>query len=214
MHRARQHAGARTRERRHRLAHEAARLMAEGGIHEIHQARLKAAGRLGIHDDASLPQDQEIEQALGEYRRLFASAAHADALQRSREAALEALTFFAPFQPRLHGGVLDGTADAQAPVQLHLHSDDADAVQRFLLDQRIPAQARSRRVRLDRARREDCPTWTFHGGEVAFELTVLPANALRQAPLRADDDRPIRRMSGAQLRQLLAAGSAGHDDDV
>src|SRR3546814_20540351 len=32
MHRARQHAETRTRERRHRLAHEAARLMAEGGI--------------------------------------------------------------------------------------------------------------------------------------------------------------------------------------
>ncbi|KLI99630.1 hypothetical protein [Luteimonas sp. FCS-9] len=213
MHRARQqHAGARSRERRHRLAHEAARLMAEGGIHDIHQARLKAAGRLGIHDDASLPQDQEIERALQEYRRLFSSASHADALRRSREAALEALAFFAPFQPRLHGGVLDGTADAQAPVQLHLHGDDADAVQRFLVDHRIPAQARSRRVRLDRARREDCPTWAFHAGEVAFELTVLPSNALRQAPLRADDDRPMRRASEAQLRQLLALEPPRHDD--
>ena len=40
MHRARQHAETRTRERRHRLAHEAARLMAEGGIRDFHQAKI------------------------------------------------------------------------------------------------------------------------------------------------------------------------------
>ena len=44
MHRARQHAQTHVRERRHRLAHEAARLMAEGGIRDFHQAKLKAAG--------------------------------------------------------------------------------------------------------------------------------------------------------------------------
>ena len=43
MHRARQHAETRTREWRHRLAHEAARLMAESGIRDYHQAKLKAA---------------------------------------------------------------------------------------------------------------------------------------------------------------------------
>ena len=37
---AHEHALTRTRERRHRLAHEAARLMAEGGIRDYHQAKL------------------------------------------------------------------------------------------------------------------------------------------------------------------------------
>ena len=78
MHRARQHAETRTRERRTRLAHEAARLMAEGGIRDFHQAKLKAATRLGIHDDASLPRNREIEDALREYQRLFVGDAHAE----------------------------------------------------------------------------------------------------------------------------------------
>src|SRR5690606_6689468 len=65
------HAQTRTRERRHRLAHEAARLMAEGGMRDYHQAKLKAAQRLGILDDASLPRNREIEAALREYQRLF-----------------------------------------------------------------------------------------------------------------------------------------------
>src|SRR5688500_18733260 len=140
MHHARQHAETRTRERRRRLAHEAARLMAEGGIRDYHQAKLKAAERLGIHDDASLPRNREIEDALREYQRLFQGEATAEGLRLRREAALRALEFFAPFEPRLVGPVLDGTADAHAPVSLHLHDDDADAVPRFLEDQGIPAE--------------------------------------------------------------------------
>src|SRR3546814_19953739 len=54
-----------------RPAHEAARLIAEGGIRDFHQAKLKAAERLGILDDASLPRNREIEDALREYQRLF-----------------------------------------------------------------------------------------------------------------------------------------------
>ena len=105
---AHQHAQTRTRERRHRLAHEAARLMAEGGIRDYHQAKLKAAQRLGIHDDASLPRNREIEEALREYQRLFQGEAQASSLRQRREAALRALEFFAAFDARLVGPVLDG----------------------------------------------------------------------------------------------------------
>lgn len=204
MHRARQHAETQTRERRHRLAHEAARLMAEGGIRDYHQAKLKAASRLGIHDDASLPRNREIDDALREYQRLFAGHDRASGLRQRREAALRALDFLAPFSPRLAGPVLDGTADANAPVQLHLHSDDQDAVQRFLEEHRIPADARTRRVRLDRHRTLDAPVWLFSAEELSFDLLVLPYDALRQAPLSQLDERPAARASASQLRSLLA----------
>ncbi|MCD9033336.1 hypothetical protein LDO32_16595 [Luteimonas sp. Y-2-2-4F] len=204
MHRARQHAETRTRERRHRLAHEAARLMAEGGIRDYHQAKLKAAHRLGIHDDASLPRNREIEAALREYQRLFLGEGQADALRLRRESAARALDFFAGFEPRLVGAVLDGTADANSPVQLQLFADDPDAVTRFLDEHGIPAEPRSRRLRMDRDRAEDVPVWVFGADGVSFDLTVLPRLALRQAPLSGVDERPMRRASAAQLRQLLA----------
>lgn len=204
MHHARQHAENRTRERRRRLAHEAARLMAESGIRDYLQAKLKAADRLGIHDDASLPRNREIEDALREYQRLFAGEAYAAGLRTRREAALRALEFFAPFSPRLVGAVLDGTADAHTPVQLHLHSDDADAVARFLEEHHIPAESRNRRLRLDRERDADLPVWLFSAEDLSFDLTVLPHDALRQAPLSSVDEKPMRRASAAQLRQLLA----------
>ena len=208
MHRARQHAETRTRERRHRLAHEAARLMAEGGIRDFHQAKLKAADRLGFHDDASLPRNREIEDALREYQRLFLGDSHAQDLRTRREAALRALEFFAGFDARLVGPVLEGTADAYAPVALQLYSDDADAVPRFLDDAGIPAEARSRRLRLDRMREGEFPVWVFSAEQLAFDLTVLPAVALRQAPRSGVDEKPMRRASAAQLRTLLAEDEA------
>ena len=204
MHHARQHAETRTRERRHRLAHEAARLMAEGGIRDFHQAKLKAANRLGIFDDASLPRNREIEDALREYQRLFAGPDHAQALRTRREAALRALEFFRDFSPRLVGPVLDGTADANTAVMLHLHDDDADAVARFLEEHGIPAESRSRRLRMDHERNLDAPVWLFGAEGLGFDISVLPQDALRQAPLSAVDEKPMRRASAAQLRQLLA----------
>ncbi len=206
MHHAHQHAETKTRERRHRIAHEAARLIAESGVRDFHQAKIKAAQRLGIHDDASLPRNREIEEALREYQRLFQGDAQLSALRQRREAALRALDFFAPFDARLVGPVLDGTADANAPVQLQLYTDDAEAVPRFLEDHRIPAETRSRRIRLDRERTLDCTVWLFCAEDLSFDLTVLPHDALRQAPLSNIDEKPMRRASMAQLRALLVEG--------
>ena len=105
--------------------------MAEGGIRDYHQAKLKAAERLGIFDDASLPRNREIEDALREYQRLF-QRENVAAVRQRREAALRAMEFFRDFEPRLVGPVLEGTADTRSPVTLHLYSDDPDAAPRFL----------------------------------------------------------------------------------
>ena len=198
------HAQTRTRERRHTLAHEAARLMAEGGIRDYHQAKLKAAQRLGILDDASLPRNREIEDALREYQRLFLGPGQVAEVRRRREAAVRALEFFRDFQPRLVGPALDGTADAHSAVALHLHSDDPDAVPRWLDEHGIPAQSRSRHLRLDRQREGAFPAWLFSAEDLAFDATVLPLDVVRQAPLSGIDEKPMRRASLAQLRALLA----------
>ncbi|MFT4178882.1 MAG: hypothetical protein QM612_05375 [Thermomonas sp.] len=198
------HAQTRTRERRQHLAFEAARLMAEGGIRDYHQAKLKAAQRLGIHDDASLPRNREIEDALREYQRLFLGDDQPAELRRRREAALRALAFFERFEPRLVGPVLDGTADTHSPVALHVHSDDPDAPARWLDEHGIPAQSRSRHLRLDRTRDGDFPVWLFAAEDLSFDITVLPLDVLRQAPLSGIDEKPMRRASAAQLRALLA----------
>ena len=198
------HAQTHTRERRQRLAHEAARLMAEGGIRDYHQAKRKAAQRLGILDDASLPGNREIDDALREYQRLFLGNDQAAHVRRCREAALRALEFFHAFGSRLVGPVLDATADANCAVALHLHSDDAEAVPRWLDQNGVPTELRSRHLRLDREREGDFPVWLFGAEGLSFDVTVLPDDVLRQAPLSGIDGKPMRRASATQLRTLLA----------
>jgi len=190
-------------ERRQRLAQEAARLMAESGLDNYGQAKRKAARRLGMTDEAVLPRNEDIHAALREYQRLFQRQTQPLALRQRREAAVQAMAFFAGFAPRLTGPVLDGTADMHAPVILHLHTEDADDLARFLLESGIPADAGTATIRLDRKRTVDVPAWHFVAEDVAFELKVLPLTALHQAPLSALDDKPAPRANAAQVRALL-----------
>ncbi len=198
------HIQTRTRERRDRLAIEAARLISEGGISDFHLAKRKAADRLDIHDDASLPRNSEIQDALRDYQRLFLAQSQPQLLRARREAAGRAMTFFAGFEPRLVGAVLEGTADAHSAVCLHLHTDEAESVPRFLADHGIPADESSRHIRIDRNRSIDVAVWLFSADDLPFDLAVLPRDALRQAPLNRIDEKPMRRVSLAGLQILLA----------
>lgn len=199
-----QQSGRRSQEHRRRLAVEAARLMAEGGIRDFGLAKRKAASRLGIQDEGALPANHEIEAALREHQRLFAAQAQSEALRQRRLAAVEAMRYFAEFEPRLVGAVLDGSADAHSAICLHLFADEPEAVARFLHAHRVPAQERSRRLRLDRERSAEFPVWLFSAEGLALDVTVLPPALLRQAPLDRCEDKPMRRASLAAVEALLA----------
>jgi hypothetical protein len=203
------HAHDRLQRNRLRVAQEAARLMSEHGIRDFHHAKLKAAERLGITDMQVLPRNQEIEQALREHQRLFLADSQPQMLRQRREAAADAMRFLAAFEPRLVGAVLEGTADAHSAVCLHLFSDDPDAVSLYLREQGVPAATQTRRLRNDRDHQADYPVLLFSAGALSFDLTVLPRDALRQAPLDRTDDRRMRRATLAQVETLL--GEDSHD---
>lgn len=191
------------RQRRLRVAAEAARLLAEqGGDPAV--ARRKAAERLGFRDPASLPTGDEIREALATHRRLFTAAGSDGLLRRQREAALAAMEFFAEFSPRLVGAVLDGSADARSAIELHLHADDPDAVARKLIERSIPAVQRPRRLRLERGPARELAAWHFEADGLPFELVVLPREAERQGPLDPLDDAPMARANRGALARLLA----------
>lgn len=206
------HANDRQQHNRRRVAQEAARLMTEHGIRDFHHAKLKAAERLGIDDAQSLPRNQEIEDALREHQRLFLGDRQPELLRARREAAVEAMRFLAPFEPRLVGAVLDGTADEWSAVCLHLYTDDVDTVLQFLTERGVPFETGSRRVHLTRNTQAEYPVLLFAAGELPFDLTVMPRNALRQAPLDRVDERPMHRASLAAVETLLR--DAGGDDEL
>src|SRR5688572_30962813 len=116
----------RTENLRRALAQEAARVMAEHGVSDFLFAKRKAAERLGVTDNAVLPRNIEIEEALAEYQRLFGGDSHVETLYAQRQVALEAMKRLKEFEPRLVGPVLSGTATEHSQVQIHLFADRSE----------------------------------------------------------------------------------------
>lgn len=193
----------RTQQARRRLALEAARLMTESGLRDYGQAKLKAAERLGIFDEGALPANREIEDALREYQRLFHGVAQTRALRRLRETAREAMLYFAAHDPRLVGAVLEGSADEHSSVCLHLYSDHPDAIANHLRERGVPWEQQSRRLRLDRETAREFPALLFRAGNAVIDLTILPYDMLRQAPLDRITGKPMHRATMATLDGLL-----------
>jgi hypothetical protein len=189
---------------RRALAQEAARIMAEHGVQDFLIAKRKAAERLGVDDgSAMLPKNREIEVALAEYQRLFGGESHVESLSAQRRAALAAMRSLSEFEPRLVGAVLSGTATEHSAVQLHLFADRAESVTLKLLDAGIAHEVTERRVKLDAERVRPFPGVRFSVDDQSIEVTVFPADGIRQAPASPVDGRPMRRANAFEVAALL-----------
>ena len=194
--------GSRQQLRRH-IALEAARLISEQGLRDYHRAKLRAAERLGIRDEQALPRNDEVDSALREHQRLFAGSSQVEALHARRLAACEAMRFLRRFEPRLVGAVLEGTADRHSAVCLHLFSDVPGEVEQFLAEHGIRCELRERRLRVDRERNLRIEVLQFIAGGIAFDLSLLPRDGLRQAPLDRTGQRAMPRASLGALEAML-----------
>lgn len=193
----------RTENLRRALAQEAARVMAEHGIRDFLFAKRKAAERLGVTDNAVLPRNVEIEEALAQYQRLFRGNSHLESLYAQRQVALEAMRRLREFEPRLVGSVLSGTATEHADVQLHLFADSAESVAIKLMDAGIPHEVTERRVKMNAERVLAYPGVRFEIADQPIEVTVFPTDGIRQAPVSPVDGKPMRRANVVELEELL-----------
>lgn len=188
---------------RRALAQEAARIMAEHGIHDFLLAKRKAAERFAVEDAGALPKNVEVEAALVEYQRLFGGDAHAETIQSQRRTALDAMRRLTEFEPRLVGPVLNGTATAHSEIQLHLFTDFAESVAIKLIDAGIPHEITEKRMRMDPSRVLNIPGVRFELNEHGIEATVFPTDGIRQAPVSPVDGKPMRRVDADELEALI-----------
>jgi hypothetical protein len=117
------------------LAATAARLIAEEGC-EYSQAKRRAAQEI-LGDDArrsAMPDNQEVEQELRRYLRLFGGEAHRTLLAAIRGIAAETMRTLHEFDPHLIGAVLNGTATEHSDIHLQLFVDSAKDVELRLMN--------------------------------------------------------------------------------
>lgn len=190
---------------RHRIAHMAARIIAEDGVNDYGLAKRKAARQAGAPDSRNLPNNLEIEEALRAYQDLYQADEHPERLLRLRVLALETMRLLAPFDPYLTGSVLSGTAGRYGDIHLQLYTDSLKELEIFLHNRDIPFRNREIRVWTGDST-EMVPDLVLCAPQAEIHLTVL-APVHRRQPLRlSSDGRPLERAS-IQVVETLIAGS-------
>lgn len=190
---------------RQRIAQLAARLMAEDGLQDFSRAKRKAARQLGANDSRYLPNNQEIEQELRVYQELFQQDEHPERLQGLRRLAAEVMRQLEPFNPRLAGSVLNGTATRHSDVNLEIFPASLKDIELFLLNRKMAYRNGERLVRVGRELRA-VPVITLTDYPAEVEVTVYGEEDLRQLPRVAQDGKSPLRVKISDVEALLGEG--------
>lgn len=190
------------RQMRSRIAHLAARLMAQDGIDDYSLAKRKAARQAGAQDTRNLPDNAEIEDALKAYQQIYQSQEQAERVADLRKAALEMMQALDDFDPHLVGPVLSGSAGRYAEVDLHLFTDSAKDLELLLINRGILFRTRESRYWAGDEVRH-VPSYAFETPEAHFNVTVFLLRDLRQPLRTAPEGRPIERVRRASLEARM-----------
>ena len=192
----------RAAELRARIAADAARIMAEDGVEDFALAKRKAARRLGVEATHALPGNDEIEEALRDYRALYQPDEQAARIVELRGIALEAMRALEPFRPYLTGAVLKGTAGPYADIELQLFPESTKEVEIFLLDRGIEyATHEGRRYAGDRAHAVSVLSLVWQ--DTPLKLSVFDSRDERLALKGSPAGQVLGRAGIAEVEALL-----------
>lgn len=185
------------------VAQEAARIIVKHGVRDYRAAKLKAADRLGFNSRGSLPGNAEIERAIEAHHQLFGGDSHRSLLRSMRESALSAMELLSRFTPRLVGPVLNGTADANSAVNLHVFADSPEAVAVALGKLEIQYHSYERRLKSRRNQTDTYAGFEFQHDTAHIQATIFPIDGIRQAPLSPIDGKPMDRADKKRVKDLV-----------
>jgi hypothetical protein len=186
---------------RNRIAHIAARLMAEDGIEDHALAKRKAARQAGAPDSRQLPTNEEIDAALRTYQQLFGHNEHRSRVKQLREKALNAMRQLEQFNPYLTGSVLTGSAGKYADIDLQLFTDSVKALELYLIDRGIPYKTSQRSIYSGENPRT-IPVFTINDGDIEIRITVFSPRDLR-LPLKTSPSGKSMERAKAQVVEAL-----------
>lgn len=189
---------------RQQIAWEAARLMYERVESEYYRAKLKAARRLGRGwvKPKDLPSNREIRDEIQVFARLYEGERRLENLREMRVAALAMMHRLRQFRPRLIGSTLTGHVRRGSDIDLHVFSDNIEAVAAALELDGIAYTVERKQVR--KHGEERIYTHIHVVDRFTFELTVYAENLAHFVFQSSVTGKPIERASIAELEQLLA----------
>jgi hypothetical protein len=192
------------------IALEAARLMYEEGVKQYFTAKRLAAkrllGRVGgkrlRYRPSDLPSNGEIRDAL----LVLADFAEGDRRQRRlfamRVVALGAMKSLEDFEPRLIGSVSTGHIRKGSDIDLHVFTDDPDALIARVKELGWPWETERVTILKFGEIREYLHVHVKLTYDV--ELTVYERRELRFRPRSSTDGKPIVRVRASALEALIA----------
>lgn len=195
------------------VAHVAARLFAQGEAKNFSGAIQKASSSLGLKNFRNAPKNMEVHSALLLYLQHFEGERWAQRIVAMRHEARAAMVVLAEFRPCLVGPVLYGSACEHSPVTLHLYTDEAESVIRFLHENKIKYSITHTVLKVSRSRREDFPTYIVVVNEFEFDLVVLSEVYNSHPPLSSLNGRPFRRANIDGLDKLISETVAKVETD-
>jgi hypothetical protein len=195
------------------IAQQAARMMAEDGIHDFAYAKKKAGRQLGVSENSVLPSNAEIENELRLYHEIFNADEQPLELAKLRKTALITMQLFARFNPHLTGSVLDGTAGKFSQTEIHLFADSSKDVEIFLLSQQIPFDSSEKSYRVSdkpskdkkEKMRKTVPVFTLETEYGIQKISVFDVDDMRVATKRTSDGSNAERADISDLQALLNA---------
>lgn len=187
---------------RQSLARLAAQLIVERGFNDYHQAKAKALEILCLGKKKNLmPSNQEVYDALKDYQSLYLGEKQISLIRQKQLVADKFMRHLLPFEPHLTGGVLDGTATCQSPIEVHVFSLTHDDVYIHLIDRKFKVQTKNSRYAFDGHHSIHIPCYEINFLDETFRIISFVEKF--RPPLCPILRKPMQRLAHKDLNAML-----------
>ncbi len=195
------------------IATEAARLLCEEGIDDIHKASQRAAQKLGLYGKHFLPTESEVLFQVKIHQSLYQNSSNKKRLKNLLQTAFNAMTLMNSFKPQLIGPVLQGYAHEHSPIEILLQVDTPEEIAVFLMAQNIPYQLDEWKLYSGKPKSSSkskvknsfqlVPNYQFFAGRHQINLIILTEKNRKMIPLEPENWQAIQSASLTQVATLL-----------
>jgi len=190
------------------IAVEAAKIIIEEGVDESYSAIKKAIKRLNINNYTNLPSDADILEQIKIYQSLhlvtdLVSKNSSDNIKKLYSIIYNIMQLFKSFEPKLIYSLLLECGIPQGPIKLLVTVDTTEEIAFFLMHNNIAYHTEQWRLFINKQQSTDLPAYSFVVDHYSIKLMLLTEKHRKTAPMDPTSGKPIKKLSIAQVSNLL-----------